>query len=72
MIKENKYVRCYDKFNQEIFDGDFLHVQNETTARKVYKKEDNQLYFTPYSEEDRVSAYFSNDIVKCSENLEWL
>jgi hypothetical protein len=26
-----------------------------------------QLYFKPYGEEDRVSAYFSNDICKCDE-----
>ena len=29
---------------------------------KVYKKEDNQLYFTPYGKEDMVFAYFRNDL----------
>jgi hypothetical protein len=30
----------------------------------IYKKEDGQLYFKPYGKEDKVSAYFSNDMIK--------
>lgn len=70
--KKEAYKKCIDKFYQEIFEGDYLDVQNEKVARLVYKKEDGQLYFTPYGKEDRVFAYFSNDIVRCDKNLNWL
>lgn len=64
-----KYVRCFDKFDEEIFEGDFLDVQVDPVLRKVYKKVDGQLYFQPYGEEDRVSAYFMNDLIKCSKEI---
>jgi hypothetical protein len=32
-------------------------------VHKVYRKEDCQLYFKPYGEEERVSNYFSNDLI---------
>ena len=57
-----KYVKCKDKFLKEIKDGDFLDVQ-EDGLHQVYRKKDGQLYFKPYGKEDRLSAYFSNDIV---------
>ena len=46
-ILVNKYdgsysKRCFDAFNNEIFDGDLLQVQNESVLRKVYKKEDGE------------------------------
>jgi len=58
-----KYVKCTDKFGNEVADGDFVDVQR-AGIHKVYKKEDGQLYFKPYGKEDRVSAYFSNDMIK--------
>jgi hypothetical protein len=61
--EENKYVKCFDKFGKELKEGDIVDVQKDG-EHKIYKKEDGQLYFKPYKKEDRVSAYFSNDIIK--------
>lgn len=66
----NAYIRCKDKFGQELYEGDFVDVQSNG-PQKIYKKEDGQLYFKPYGEESRVCEYFSNDIVKCHENGDW-
>jgi hypothetical protein len=66
-----QYVKCYDKYNQELFAGDYVDVQRDG-VHLIYKKEDGQLYFKPYGEEDRVSSYFSNDIVKCDVEGNWL
>lgn len=62
-IVMSTYVKCFDKFGKEIHDGDWVDVQTDGT-QIVYKKEDGQLYFKPYGGEDRVSAYFSNDLIK--------
>ena len=59
-----KYVECRDKFSNEVKEGDFVDVQTDGVYQ-VYKKEDGQLYFKPYGREDRVSDYFSNDMVRC-------
>ena len=56
-----KYIKCFDEFNNEIVENDTVVVQMDG-VHKVYKKDDGQLYFKPYNEEDRVSAYFSNDL----------
>lgn len=69
-----KYVKYTDKFNNEVVDGDFVDVQ-QVGIHKVYKKQDGQLWFNPYPNEfgeERVSFYFSNDIVKCDEDGNWL
>ena len=66
-----KFIKCYDKFKRELNEDDYVDVQKDG-AQKIYKKEDGQLYFKPYGKEDRVSAYFANDLVKCDENGEWL
>lgn len=60
---KNKYVKCFDKFEVELKEGDIVAVQLDG-EHEIYKKEDGQLYFKPYGKEDRVSAYFSNDIIK--------
>ena len=60
---ENKYVKCFDKFEVELKEGDIVDVQRDG-EHEIYKKEDGQLYFKPYGKEDRVSAYFSNDMIK--------
>tara|TARA_B100000768_G_C10917895_1_gene224412 strand:- start:160 stop:414 length:255 start_codon:yes stop_codon:yes gene_type:complete len=60
---KNKHVRCFDKFEVELKEGDIVDVQING-EHKIYKKEDGQLYFKPYGKEDRVSDYFSNDIIK--------
>ena len=39
---------------------------------KIYKKEDGQLYFNLYRGEDKVSNYFSNDMVKCDKDGNWI
>lgn len=65
------YVPCKDKFRQELVEGDYVDVQSDG-PHQIYKKEDGQLYFKPYGKEDRVCAYFSNDIVKCDESGEWI
>ena len=66
-----KYVKCTDKFCNEVKDGDYVDVQTDG-VHQVYKKEDGQLYFKPYGKEDKVSAYFSNDMVLCDRNGNWL
>ena len=58
-------VKCYDKNNQLLKEGDYVDVQKEGIYQ-IYKKEDNQLYFKPYGEEEKVSDYFSNDMIKCN------
>lgn len=62
----NKYVNCYDKFDEELFEGDKVDVQ-QSGVHEIFKKEDGQLYFSPYGKEERVSSYFSNDIIKVVE-----
>ena len=63
MHMKNKYVKCFDKFDVELKEGDIVDVQMDG-EHEIYKKEDGQLYFKPYGKEDRVSAYFSNDMIK--------
>lgn len=60
-LTELKTKRCFDKFNNEIFVGDFVDVQTDPIPRKVYKREDGELYFNPYEKEEKVSAYFKTD-----------
>jgi hypothetical protein len=60
--EEPKQVICRDKFDRVIQDGCYVDVQNDG-VHKVYRKEDGQLYFKPYGEEERVSNYFSNDLI---------
>lgn len=57
-------VRCFDKFDKEIIEGDLLDVQIDPIPRKVYKKSDGELYFNPYGNEEKVSSYFKNDLIK--------
>jgi hypothetical protein len=66
-----KQVKCYDKFNQLLQEGDYVDVQKDG-VHQIYKKEDKELYFKPYGKEDRVSAYFSNDIAKCDAEGNWI
>jgi hypothetical protein len=61
---KNQSNRGFDRFDNEIFEGDFLDVQTDSVQRKVYRKEDGALYFKPYDKEERVSAYFKNDMIK--------
>jgi len=65
------YVKCRDKFSSEVKEGNFVDVQTDG-VHQVYKKEDGQLYFKPYGKEDRVSTYFSNDMVLCTKEGDWL
>ncbi|MCC6722507.1 MAG: hypothetical protein IT243_09925 [Bacteroidia bacterium] len=63
-LTELKTKRCFDKFNNEIFVGVFVDVQTDPITRKVYKREDGELYFKPYEKEEKVSAYFKTDLIK--------
>lgn len=58
-----KYVKCFDKFEVELKDGDIVDVQR-VGEHKIYEKEDGQLYFKPYGVEEKVCDYFSNDLIK--------
>ena len=69
--KVETFIKCYDKYNQLLKEGDYVDVQKDG-VHQIYKKEDGQLYFKPYGEEDRVSAYFSNDIAKCDADGNWI
>jgi hypothetical protein len=70
-LESKEQVKCYDKFNQLLKEGDYVDVQKDG-VHQIYKKDDGQLYFNPYGKEDRVSSYFSNDIAKCDANGNWL
>lgn len=63
-LTELKTKRCFDKFNNEILVGDFVDVQTDPIPRKVYKKEDGELYFNPYEKEEKVSTYYKTDLIK--------
>jgi hypothetical protein len=65
--EEPKQVICRDKFDRVIQHGYYVDVQKDGVC-KVYRKEDGQLYFNPYGEEERVSNYFSNDLILISYN----
>lgn len=69
--KKTSPVKCYDKFNQLLKEGDYVDVQRDG-VHQIYKKDDGELYFAPYGEEDMVSAYFSNDIAKCDKDGCWI
>lgn len=58
-----KEIKCYDKFNQRLSEGDYVDVQKDG-PHQIYKKEDGQ--------EDKVSSYFSNDMVKCDSEGNWI
>jgi hypothetical protein len=60
--EEPKQVICRDKFDRVIQNGYYVDVQ-DSGIHKVYRKEDGHLYFKPYGEEERVSSYFSNDLI---------
>jgi hypothetical protein len=63
-IVENSYIKCFDKFDNELHDGDIVDVQM-SGLHNIYKKEDDgQLYFKPYGKEERVHTYFRNDMIK--------
>lgn len=57
-------IRCFDELDSEINEGDLLYVQIDPVPRKVYRKTDGHLYFNPYGKEEKVSAYFKNDLIK--------
>jgi hypothetical protein len=63
--EEPKQVICRDKLDRVIQNGYYVDVQ-DSGIHKVYRKEDGQLYFKPYGEEERVSSYFSNDLILMS------
>ena len=63
---EKSYIRCFASYGVELFENDYVDVQKDG-IQKIYKKEDGQLYFKPYGVEDRVSSYFSDDMIKCDE-----
>jgi hypothetical protein len=63
--EEPKQVICRDKIDRVIQNGYYVDVQ-DSGIHKVYRKEDGQLYFKPYGEEERVSSYFSNDLILIS------
>jgi hypothetical protein len=61
---EVKYAKCQDSLRNELKEGDRVDVQKAGIHTIYKKKEDGQLYFQPYGEEERVSFYFSNDLTK--------
>ena len=66
-MDRSQIVKCFDKFGEELQEGDYVDVQT-SGKHKIYKKEDGQLYFKPYGREDRVSDYFSDDMIKCDDD----
>jgi hypothetical protein len=69
--KVGTFIKCYDRYNQLLKEGDYVDVQKDG-VHQIYKKEDGQLYFKPYGLEDKVSAYFSNDMAKCDADGNWI
>ena len=66
----NNYINCYDKFGREVRVNDFVDIQ-KAGAHQVYMK-GGQLHFKPYGREDKVYEYFSNDMVLCDKDGNWL
>jgi uncharacterized protein (TIGR00288 family) len=60
---ERGVAKCFDKFDEELKAGDVVDVQS-VGQHKIYIKEDGELYFKPYGEEEKVVSYFKNDIIK--------
>ncbi|MCG9911057.1 MAG: hypothetical protein MH137_07120 [Flavobacteriales bacterium] len=60
-------MKCFDMFDNEINEGDLLDVQIDPIPRKFYRKSDGELYFNPYGKEEKVSAYFKNDLIKVNQ-----
>lgn len=66
----SKVIKCFDKYGTRLFAGDYVDLRN-VGPRKIFEKEDGQLYFTPYGKDELVYTYFSNGMVKCDQNGEW-
>jgi len=64
-----KYIHCFDILEKEIFEGNIIDFQKDPIHRTDYKIKTGQLYFTPYGNDDRVSAYFKNDLDKIDKIL---
>ena len=64
IVMGKKYVRCYDRFDVELHDGDVVDVQSVKGVLVYGNDLDGQLYFKPYGEEERVSSYLKNDLEK--------
>lgn len=61
--KKVKNIKCFDASGIELKSGDIVDVQL-AGHHTIYKKDDGQLYFRPYGNEEKVSDYFSNDMIK--------
>lgn len=61
--KVTQSLKCYDKFGEELFQGDRVDVQ-QAGVHIIWKGKDGHLYFRPYGEPERIKDYFSIDIVK--------
>jgi len=66
----SKYVNCYDKFDREVKPNDFVDIQ-KVGVHQAYMK-DGQLCFKPYGKEDKVYEFFSNDMVLCDGDGNWI
>lgn len=66
-LYENRSLKCFDRFDIELKAGDVVDVQN-AGHHTIYEKEDGILYFAPYGNEEKVNAYFRNDIIKVEKD----
>ena len=55
-----KTTRCFDKFGNEIRDGDIVSVQ--MAGNQIVYTKNGHLMFKPYGDEEMVKDYFSNDL----------
>lgn len=67
-MKDGRYIKCFDRCDRELHDGDCVDVQ-KSGVHKIYSAK-GQLCFTPYGKEECVWEYFSNDMVKCDSEGE--
>lgn len=69
-MKDGRYIKCFDICDRELHDGDCVDVQ-KSGVHKIYSAK-GQLCFTPYGKEECVWKYFSNDMVKCDSEGNWI
>jgi hypothetical protein len=64
IVGNDRFIRCFDKFGEEILEGDVLQVQGIKDVLVDGNDLNGQLCFSPYGKVERVSSYFSNDLIK--------
>jgi len=59
-VHSKKTTRCFDKFGNEIREGDIVSVQ--AAGNQIVYSKNGQQMFKPYGSEEMVKDYFRNDL----------